>query len=104
MTVTVITSILALIQSIIPSLGITANGAALIAQIIATLEQILPLLLSFIPTFYTSVKNIIAALQADPSTTATQLTALQALDAQVDAAFELAAQAVDPDAPAPTTP
>jgi hypothetical protein len=41
------------------------------------------------------VKNIIAALQANPATTESQLAALQALDQQADAAFEAAAASTD---------
>jgi peptidoglycan hydrolase CwlO-like protein len=55
------------------------------------------------------VKNIIAALQANPATTESQLASLQALDQQIDAAFEAAAASTDaevaaaPAAPAPAS-
>lgn len=98
MSLTLITLILGLIEQVVPLLGASASSTTLIANIVATLENVLPLIINSIPTLYTTVKNIITALTADPSTTADQLKALQALDAAVDAAFDAAAAAVDPDA------
>ena len=95
----IVTSVLALIEQLLPLLGVGSSTTTLIGTIVSTLENLLPTMLTIIPEVYTSVKNIITALTADPSTTAAQLTALQALDAQVDAAFDAAAAAVNPDAP-----
>ena len=103
MTLTVISAIIAMIEQIIPLLGTSAATTTMITTIIDTLTKILPLIIDFVPTVYQSIKNIIAALSNDPSTTPAQWTALQALDAQVDTAFDAAAAAVDPDAP-PATP
>ena len=44
------------------------------------------------------MKNIIAALSANPATLAEQQATLAAIDAQVDTAFEAAVKDVDPDA------
>lgn len=99
---TVVGAVLGLIEQVLPLLGTSASTATLIGQIVTTIEKIMPLLTDFIPQFYQSVKNIIQALTADPATTQDQLVALQALDAQIDAAFEAAAKDVDPDAPVPT--
>jgi hypothetical protein len=101
-----LTAILALIEQFIPLLGVTSANTGIIAAIITTLESILPLIINEIPTVYAAVKNIIAVISTDPSTTASQLATLQALDAQVDAAFDVAAAAVNPDAsvvPPPAT-
>jgi hypothetical protein len=86
-----LTSILALIEQFLPLLGAAATPTSTIGVIITTLESLLPTIISVVPEVYTSVKNIITALTADPSTTPAQLSTLQALDAQVDAAFDAAA-------------
>jgi hypothetical protein len=93
-----LTAVLALIEQILPLLG--SSQANLIASIIDALTKWLPLIIQEIASLYQPVKNIIAALSADPSTTADQLATLQQLDAQVDTAFEAIATQVDPDAPA----
>jgi UDP-N-acetylmuramyl tripeptide synthase len=102
MITTALTAILALIEQVLPLLGVA--GSPLITTIITALENILPLIVNEIPTVYDAVKNIITVISADPATTATQLAALQALDAQVDAAFDTAAAAVNPDASVTTPP
>ena len=102
MITTALTAILALIEEVLPLLGVA--GSPLITTIITALENILPLIVTEIPTVYTAVKNIIAVISNDPATTATQLAALQALDAQVDVAFDAAAAAVNPDASVTTPP
>ncbi len=97
-----LTAIFALIEQVLPLLGVA--GSPLITSIITVLENVLPLIITEIPTVYTAVKNIIAALSNDPNTTSAQLATLQALDAQVDAAFDAAAAAVNPDATVATPP
>lgn len=98
MTLTIVTAIIALIEQMMPLLGTSAATASMVATIIDALTKILPLIVDFIPVVYQSIKNIIAALSNDPSTTPVQWQALQALDAQVDSAFDAAAKDVDPDA------
>ena len=90
------TAILALIQQLLPVLS--GSDATLIASIINVLEKWVPLIITGVEELYQPVKNIIAALSANPATTADQLVTLQSLDAQVDAAFESIAVQVDPDA------
>ena len=97
-----VTTVITLIQTVLPLLGGATAGAPAIAAVIGTLEKFMPLIVQFVgavPTLYTGVKNIISALKSDPSTLPDQLKALQAFDVQVDAAFEAAAADVDPDAP-----
>lgn len=99
MSLTVITTIIALIQQVLPLLGTPAATTALISSIISTLEKIVPLIVDFAPVVYNSVKNIIVALKADPATTEAQWAILDAIDAKLDAANDAAIAAVDPDAP-----
>jgi hypothetical protein len=89
-----LTTLLSLISNLLPLLTSSAN-ANLIGSIISTLEQFLPFIVDEISSLYQPVKNIIAALSANPATTAAQLATLQALDTQADAAFDVAAASTD---------
>ena len=89
-----ITAILALIEQLLPAI-LSASNASLIASIINALSGMLPFIVTEIQALAGPVKNIIAALSANPATTAAQLAQLQVLDAQVDAAFEQAAASTD---------
>jgi hypothetical protein len=89
-----LTTLLSLISNLLPLLTSSAN-ANLIGSIISTLEQFLPFIVDEISSLYQPVKNIIAALSANPATTAAQLATLQALDTQADAAFDAAAASTD---------
>lgn len=100
MTLTAVSAIIALIQQFLPLIGTSAATSSLIATIITALENIIPLIVDFVPTVYRSIKNIIAELKADPAATAEQWAALDAIDTQLDAANDAAIAAVDPDAPA----
>lgn len=97
MSVEAIAAILAIIEQAVAMLGTSNSTVTIIETIIDGLTKLLPLIANFIPTFYQSIKNIIAALSANPSTLPAQVIVLQQLDAQVDTAFEAAAKAVDPD-------
>jgi hypothetical protein len=90
----IITSVLAMIQALLPAITSTAN-ASIIAGVITALTNMLPFIIQEVEALVTPVKNIIAALSANPATDATQLAQLQALDQQVDAAFEAAAASTD---------
>ena len=70
-----------------------------IDQVIDMLEKLLPAIGDRIADVYQAIKNIIAALSANAGTPQEQMTRLQALDAQVDTAFEAAAAQSDPDLP-----
>ena len=90
----IVTSVLAMIQALLPAITSSAN-AAMIDGIITALTNMLPFIISEVESLVTPVKNIIAALSATPATTAAQLGQLQALDASVDAAFDAAAGPTD---------
>jgi hypothetical protein len=89
-----IQALLGLITNLIPLLTSSAN-ATLIDSIISTLTQFIPFIVDEISSLYQPVKNIIAALSATPATTTAQLATLQALDTQLDAAFDAAAASTD---------
>lgn len=84
-----VTSLLALLATIVGGLSDTSQ----IAQVIATLTQIITAGVQEIEDVAPYIKNIIAALQSNGAITADQMTQLAALDAQTDAAFEAAATA-----------
>jgi hypothetical protein len=88
-----------MIEQLLPAV-LSAAEASTITSIINALTQMLPFIIQEVEALYQPVKNIIAALSANPATTADQLATLQQLDAQVDTAFEAIATQVDPDAPA----
>lgn len=91
-------AVLTLIEQILPLLTGGGTTVTLIANIIEALVKFMPLIEDELSTVYTSVKNIIAALSANPATTADQMTALQALDKQVDDAWDGIETQLDPDA------
>ena len=90
----IITAILSMVEQLLPAVTSSSN-VTLISTIISALTNMLPFIVQEITSLYTPVKNIIAALSATPATNAQQLSDLQALDAQVDAAFEAAAADTD---------
>jgi len=81
----VIQTLLQVIQSLLPQIG--ANNS-IVNTILSALIQLVPIVVSEAQELLIPVRNIIAALQANPATTADQQATLKALDAQVDAAFE----------------
>lgn len=94
------TSILALLQQLLPLITAGTSGASgLVSTIVNVLETWLPLIENLTEALYTPIKNIIAELQSGGALTADQITQLEALDAQVDAAFAAASAGQDPDAP-----
>lgn len=86
---TTISIFLTLIEGLLPELGTNAATSA-IDKILSALITIVPIIASNASNFLTPVKNIIAALSASGNVTPDQLAQLQALDAQVDAAFDAA--------------
>jgi hypothetical protein len=82
-------AILSLIAMLLPAGG----NAALVEKIIEALTALYPIIVREYQDLLPIVKNIITALKADPSTTATQLDALDKMEAQLDADFEAAATA-----------
>lgn len=85
----IITSVLAMIEALLPAITSTAS-ASTITAIITALTNMLPFIIQEVEALVGPVKNIISALSANPATTAAQLASLQTLDAQVDAAFDTA--------------
>ena len=86
-----ITSLIALLQALIPSLG--AIGAT--GPIIAALEAWLPLIIQEAPVMISTVQNIIAALEGSGQLTPEELAKVVAMKATADAAFDAAAAAAD---------
>lgn len=100
-----VTIILAALQAVEAILAQTGLGSAAVDGVINLLVQIIPLLQQEAATVIPYIKNIIAALQNNPQTTAAQMAQLATLDAQADQAFEAAAaaaQAQDAAGGAPT--
>lgn len=89
-------SVVAMISQMIPLIG---GSSTVLASILGTLINLIPVLVNEATALFPEVKAIIAALSASPATTTDQLVTLATLDAQVDAAFEAAATAAG--APAP---
>ena len=88
---------LAIILEILTAIAGTTAEASTITSIINALVALIPVLVKEYEVLVPVVKNIIAALQANPATTADQLATLQALDAKVDFDFEEAAKAAQID-------
>jgi len=101
-TTQIIIAVLSGIAQILPLLLGSKNvdTTNAITGVISIIEKLMPLIVDEISAVYQSAKNVIAALSANPATTAEQAETLAQFDAQVDAAFEAAASDVDPDAPA----
>ena len=89
-----IAAIITLIEQLLPAIT-SAGNASVITSVLSALVQMLPFIIQEVQALITPVKNIIAALSANPATTADQLAQLQALDATVDAAFDAAAADTD---------
>lgn len=90
-----LSSVLALIQMVLPLLG--QSQAGLVGTIIKALTTWLPMIVTEIETAYEPVKAIIAALHST-EVTAEQKADLHALDNKMDAAFEASVAGLDPDA------
>lgn len=87
----VVTALLTVLQALAPALGTSSS----ITTIINALIEIIPLVAKEFSDVLPMIKNIISALQANATTNAEQLATLAALDAQVDTAFEAAANAAE---------
>ena len=101
---TAILAVLSLIEQILPIIGTASPTVTVIANVINVLTKLMPYIVDEISTVYTAVKNIIAQLQNTGAPTAEQIAALQALDAQVDAAWDAIQAQFDPDAVPPVPP
>jgi hypothetical protein len=95
-------TILPVVLSMLTELANLTTSSSTIGNILTTLINLLPTIEQEVADLTAPVQNVIAALSANPATTAQQLAVAQALDAQDDAAFEAAVQAynaANPDAP-----
>jgi len=94
-----LTAFLALIQQLMPLLTgpQTAQVTALISGVVTALIEFSPLIEKEISGAYVAVKGIITSLQGVVSQP-DQLAALQAFDAQIDAAWNAIETQLDPDA------
>ena len=88
-----LTSFLTLVEALLPNIGVSSASVSLIDTIITELVKLLPVVTQGAQALLGPIQNIIAALSANPATTADQLATLQALDKQCDDAFEAAALA-----------
>lgn len=91
-----IQAMLAMIEQVLPMLTGAAN-VALVDSIISTLSGFLPFIVQEVETLGPPIRNIIAALSANPATNAAQAATLSTLDKQVDDAFDAAATDTDAD-------
>lgn len=76
--------------TVIEDLAPLATTGSQIGNVISMLETWLPIVAKEATDLITPIKNIIGALSSGSAVTADQLAALQALDAQADAAFDAA--------------
>jgi hypothetical protein len=95
-----IIAVLTLLEQFIPLLGTSSATVTMVDGIINALTALLPYIISEVSTVYTAVKNIISLLQNSGAMSADQMTALQTLDAQVDAGWAAVQAQIDPDNPA----
>lgn len=87
---TILTSLLSLVGNLVPIAG---GSTSTVGMIIKTLTEVVPLVIKEYQDVAPFVKNIIAALKNDPAATQKQLDQLDALNKQVDDAFDAAAKA-----------
>ena len=80
-------AVVALLTQLLPVLSTSA--ASMVVAVINALVQIIPVVVDLIAP----IKNVIAALSANPATTTAQMATLATLDKQCDDAFEAAAVA-----------
>lgn len=90
----IVTAVIGMIGHLLPLIT-SASNAVMIESILNTLASVLPFVVEEAQALAGPIKNIIAALSANPATTAEQLKTLQDLDKQVDTAFEAAAAETD---------
>lgn len=101
---TALETMLVLIEGLMGQLG-TGATVGIIDKILAALTTVVPVIAAQFPNLLASVQNIIASLEGTGNVTQAQQVALDALSAQVDAAFENAATAAgDPATPPAATP
>ena len=85
---TLATLVVNMLTALLPLMGSTSSG---VEKVIEILIQVLPIAVSEAEALVTPIQNIITALQGNATITPAQMSALQELQAQTDAAFEAAA-------------
>ena len=96
MNATAIQAILQIIEGVLPEVQASTS----LQSIIGGLEQIIPIVIAEAKQLLAPVQNILSALSSKGGLTPEQIAAVQALNAQVDAAFvaaDEAYQAAHPD-------
>ena len=95
-----LTAVVGLLTSLLPSIESAVGASAIVDQIITTLVSLIPQVAQLAEDLLPEIQNVIAALQSNTVITPAQMQALEALQAQADAAFEAAAAAAgDPATP-----
>lgn len=87
--------ILPLIEQLLPLFGVGGATSTTVGLVIKGLQTVIPVLGQLATDIAPKIKNIVAVVSADPATTATQLAALNKLDADSDAAFDAALAAAE---------
>jgi hypothetical protein len=82
----ILTSLLSLVRNLVPLNGDTST----VGMVINTLTEVVPLVVKEYQDVAPFVKNIISALKDNPAATQIQLDQLNALNKQVDDAFDSA--------------
>lgn len=98
--VTVIISLLSGLLPLVESAGLSSATSAVIDKIITTLSTVIPIVVTDVSDLVPEIQNIIATLKSSSAVTPAQLTALQAQEATLDAAFNAAAIAAGDPPPA----
>lgn len=93
-------AVLTVIEQFLPLLGTSSATTSIISNVINALTQLMPYIVNEVSTVYTSVKNILSLLNDQGDITADQQAALDALQGQVDAAWDNVQSQIDPDNPA----
>lgn len=96
--------LLSLVAGLLPEFGVASTSV--ISKIMTALETLVPNLIQNAPHLLAPIQNIIAALQSQGNLTPDQVTSLDSMEADTDAAFEAAATAAgfpDPTATPPAT-
>jgi hypothetical protein len=84
MTLQSIMGILNIILALIPQI----TNSKVVSQTVALLLQLEPTLVQYAEEVGPIISNIVAAFEANPATTATQIAALKVLDAKTDKDFD----------------
>lgn len=82
----------ALMTQLLPTLE-GAGASNLIESIVNTLISLIPVAVQWAQDLIPSIQNIITTLKSNAAVTPTQISTLEALEAQYDAAFQAAAAA-----------